>query len=82
MLLIRRFRNRGKAGSRGKALALAINIGWFPLLPFLGMAFCALMLLTQFWEPMTVFGVSIPVIVFATLITALAIPLYLLSRGR
>jgi hypothetical protein len=40
------------------------------------------MLLTQFWEPMTVFGVSIPVIVFATLITALAIPLYLLSRGR
>ena len=82
MLLIHRYRNRGNAASRGRVLALAINIGWFPLLPFLGTAFCALMLLTQFWEPMTVLGISIPIIVFALLIAALAIPLYLLGQGK
>jgi hypothetical protein len=38
------------------------------------------MLLTQFWQPMTVLGMPIPIIIYALLITSLAAPLYLLSR--
>ena len=80
MLLIHRFKNRNSESARHKAVALAINLGWFPLLPFLGAVFCAAMLLTQFWQPMTVLGLPIPIIVFALIITALALPIYMLSR--
>ena len=39
--------------------------------------------MTQFWQPIVVLGVSMPIIVYALIISALAIPLYLLAlRGR
>ena len=82
MVLVHRYRNRACKGSKEKSMALAINLGWFPLLPFLGAVFCALMLLTQFWQPMIVLGLSLPIIVHAALITLLAVPLYLLARRR
>jgi APA family basic amino acid/polyamine antiporter len=82
MLLIYRYsvRNRSEQ-SHYKFASLALNFGWFPILPFLGALFCLVMLLTQFWQPMTVFGKSIPIIVFAAIITAFAVPLFLLSRN-
>lgn len=80
MLLMHRYKNRGAETLRQTSVALALNLGWFPLLPFLGTLFCAAMLLTQFWQPMMVLGISVPIIIYALLITALAVPIYLLSR--
>ncbi len=80
MLLMHRYKNRSSETLRQTSLALALNLGWFPLLPFLGTLFCAAMLLTQFWQPMMVLGISVPIIIYALLITALAVPIYLLSR--
>jgi hypothetical protein len=40
------------------------------------------MLLTQFWQPMDVLGMSIPIIVYAGIITAVGIPLYFLSNSQ
>ncbi len=82
MVLMHRYKNRDRKDLKGKSMALAINLGWFPLLPFLGAAFCALMLLTQFWQPMIILGISAPIIVHALLITLLALPLYRLARRR
>ena len=82
MVLVRRYKNRNSENSGSTAVALAINLGWFPLLPSLGALFCALMLLTQFWQPIVVLGISLPIIVFALLITVLAVPVYLLARGK
>jgi hypothetical protein len=58
MLLIYRFKNRDSASLKHTSVLLAVNLGWFPLLPFFGALFCAGMLLTQFWQPMTVLGIS------------------------
>jgi len=80
MLVMHRYQNRAAENPRLTSLSLALNLGWFPLLPFLGALFCVLMLFTQFWQPMMVLGVSIPIIVYAFLITSLALPIYLLSR--
>jgi len=80
MLLIYRYRNRDSDKLRQTSISLALNLGWFPVLPFLGTLVCASMLLTQFWQPMTVLGISAPIIVFAFLIIILAAPIYLLSR--
>lgn len=80
MLLIYRYKNRSSETLRQTSISLALNLGWFPLLPFLGTLFCAAMLLTQFWQPMMVLGISVPIIIYALLITALAVPIYLLSR--
>ena len=82
MLLMYRYKNRGSENVRDTSVALALNMGWFPVLPFLGALFCAAMLLTQFWQPMTVLGISVPIIVYAFFITILAVPIYLLSRKR
>jgi APA family basic amino acid/polyamine antiporter len=82
MLLLYRYKNRDSEKVRNTAVSLAVNLGWFPLLPFFGALFCAAMLLTQFWQPMTVMGISIPIILYALVITALAIPIYLLARER
>jgi amino acid transporter len=82
MVLMHRYKNRDRNELKGKSMALAINLGWFPLLPFLGTVFCALMLLTQFWQPMAILGVSAPIIVHALLITLLALPLYWLACRR
>jgi amino acid transporter len=80
MLLMHRYKNRGSKTLKRSSISLALNLGWFPLLPFLGVLFCAAMLLTQFWQPMIVLGISVPIIVVAMLITALAAPIFLLSR--
>ena len=80
MLLIYRYKNRSSENLRDTAVSLALNLRWFPLLPFLGALFCAVMLLTQFWQPMTVMGISIPIILYALFITTLAIPIYLLAQ--
>jgi len=80
MLLMHRYKNRGSETLKRSSISLALNLGWFPLLPFLGVLFCAAMLLTQFWQPMIVLGISVPIIVVAMLITALAAPIFLLSR--
>ena len=61
-------------------VTLALNVGWFPVLPFLGVLFCTGMLFTQFWQPITVLGMSIPVILYALLITFLAVPIYRLNK--
>ena len=82
MLLLHRYKNRGSETLRQTSISLALNLGWFPLLPFLGVLFCAAMLLTQFWQPMTVAGISVPIIVFAFLIISLAVPIYMLSRTQ
>jgi APA family basic amino acid/polyamine antiporter len=83
MLLMYRYKNRSSENLRHNSVALALNLGWFPVLPFLGTLFCAAMLLTQFWQPMTVLGISVPIIIYALFITILAVPIYLLSRkGR
>ena len=82
MVLVHRYKNRHSENARSSAVALAINLGWFPLLPSLGALFCALMLLTQFWQPIVVLGISLPIIVFALLIAFLAVPVYLLARGK
>jgi APA family basic amino acid/polyamine antiporter len=82
MVLVHRYKNRNSENPGSAAVTLAINLGWFPLLPSLGALFCALMLLTQFWQPIVVLGISLPIIVFALLITVLAVPVYLLSRGK
>jgi len=82
MLLMYRYKNRGTENLRRTSVSLAINLGWFPLLPFLGALFCVAMLLTQFWQPMIVLGVSVPIIVYAFLITILAVPIYMLSRNN
>jgi APA family basic amino acid/polyamine antiporter len=82
MLLMYRFQNRGRLEKlKQSSVRLALNLGWFPLLPFVGVVFCAGMLLTQFWQPMMVLGVSVPIIIYAFFITLLAIPIYLLSRA-
>jgi len=80
MLLMHRYKNRDSDKLKQTWISLALNLGWFPLLPFLGTLFCAVMLLTQFWQPMTVLGISAPIIVFAFSIIILAVPIYLLSR--
>ena len=80
MLLIYRYKNRSSENLRDTAVSLALNLRWFPLLPFLGALFCAVMLLTQFWQPMTVLGISVPIILYALFITTLAIPIYLLAQ--
>lgn len=80
MLLILRYKNRNSKSPANTPVTLAINLGWFPLLPFLGALFCAAMLLTQFWQPMVVLGMSIPIIIYALLIASLAVPIYLLTR--
>jgi len=82
MVLVHRYKNRHSENSASSAVALAVNLGWFPLLPSLGVLFCALMLLTQFWQPIVVLGMSLPIIVFALLIAGLAVPVYLLTRGK
>jgi len=80
MLLIYRYKNRRSENLGHTSVSLALNLGWFPLLPFFGALFCAAMLLTQFWQPVTVLGISVPIILYALFITALAIPIYLLSQ--
>lgn len=80
MLLMYRYKNRGSENLGHTSLALALNLGWFPVLPFFGALFCAAMLLTQFWQPMIVLGISVPIILYALFITVLAVPIYLLSR--
>ncbi|MDH3633537.1 MAG: APC family permease [Gammaproteobacteria bacterium] len=80
MLLMHRYKNRESETLRRTSLSLALNLGWFPLLPLLGALFCAAMLLTQFWQPMMVLGISVPIIIYALLITVLAVPIYMLSR--
>ena len=80
MLLMYRYKNRSSKNLIHTSVSLALNLGWFPLLPFFGALFCAAMLLTQFWQPMTVLGLSAPVILYAFFITVLAVPIYLLSR--
>lgn len=81
MLVIRRFQTRNDFNDDANTrLPLAVNIGWFPLLPFLGILFCFGMLVTQFWESISVLGFSIPIIGYGALIGALGIPLYYLTN--
>jgi APA family basic amino acid/polyamine antiporter len=81
MLLMYRYKNRYNFAKRkGSQISLAINIGWFPVLPFLGVLFCTGMLFTQFWQPMSVFGFSIPIIYYASLMTLVALPIYFFNN--
>ncbi|MBX2869522.1 MAG: amino acid permease [Acidiferrobacterales bacterium] len=80
MLLMQRFQSRNRSGQDYPKLKLAINIGWFPVLPFIGLIFCFGMLVTQFWEQITFFGWSISIIGYGGVIAAMGFPLYLITN--
>lgn len=57
-----------------------LNIGKFPLIPFFGTIFCLLMLLQLITESITIFGFTIPLLVFGVLIMLISVPLYFLCN--
>ncbi len=81
MLVLHRYQTRGTPDMAEARLAFAINLGWFPLLPFLGVLFCLGMLATQFWDEIVVAGFSISILAYGGLIGALGVPLYLITNA-
>ena len=49
------------------------KISWLALL---GAVFCLFMFLTQYWEPIEFFGITLPLVVFAGIVFCLAFPIY------
>jgi APA family basic amino acid/polyamine antiporter len=58
------------------------NLGRIPLFAVVGAIFCAYMFLTQFWFPITVLGVTLPLMVFGFAVYSPAIPVYWYFRVR
>lgn len=81
-LILHRYKNRNSnIRYAGPAAAMALNIGWFPLLPALGAAFCLAMLATQFWMPLSWFALDWPMLMWAMLIFLTSIPLYFVNQA-
>jgi basic amino acid/polyamine antiporter, APA family len=53
-----------------------INVGRMPVLALLGAIFCLAMFLTQYWDPITILGVTGPKIVFGMVLFALSVPIF------
>jgi len=53
-----------------------INFGKIPLLSVFGAIFCAFILLTQYWQNTTIFGITLPLIIWSLLVYLLAFPIY------
>lgn len=57
-----------------------INIGKWPILAILGVVFCLLMFLTQYWQTITIFNFQMPLFIFGSLSFLLAVPTYYFFR--
>ncbi len=75
-LIIHRYKNRQQQTTSDDVFRSPVNYKWFPVMAFIGMCFCLAMLLTQYWEPITFFGMSIPLLIFGMLIFITAFPIY------
>jgi APA family basic amino acid/polyamine antiporter len=80
-LVINRFNNRKKKFDKDQFVVPG-NIKWFPVIPALGAVFCLYMFLTQFWSPIDLGFISMPIIVFGLIIFATSIPFYFIYRSN
>lgn len=53
-----------------------LNLGWFPLPAAIGALFCGYMFVTQYWQPIQIFGVGVPAIIVGLLLFSTSIPIY------
>jgi basic amino acid/polyamine antiporter, APA family len=74
-LLAHRYRNR-KSKQKLSGFKVPLNISWVPILPLLGTFFCMAMFLTQYWNPINIFGAPIPIIVVGLIVFFTAFPVY------
>ncbi len=57
-----------------------INIGKWPVLAILGTIFCFFMFLTQYWQPINIFSINLPLFVLGMLTFAISIPLFIIFK--
>ena len=80
-LVIYRYNNRNKK-ERTSGFRVPGNISWLPILPTLGAIFCLIMSLTQYWTPIIILGIELPLIVFGIIIFATAFPFYFYFKPK
>ena len=78
-LVMYRFSNR-KEKKKVEGFRVPGNIGWFPVLPTLGVIFCFLMFITQYWGTVDLGIIKLPLIVFGMLVFLTAFPVFFLYR--
>ncbi|MCB1755857.1 MAG: amino acid permease [Gammaproteobacteria bacterium] len=82
-LILLRFKQRHVIRpARSWASKLALNIGWFPVLPTLGALFCLGMLLTQFNMPIRWLGLEWSMLVLALALFLTSVPIYFLYKNH
>lgn len=80
-LVIYRFNNRNKK-EKISGFKVPVNISWLPVFPTLGAIFCLLMSLTQYWFPITILGLELPLIFFGILLLLTAVPFYFYFKPK
>ncbi|MBT4192168.1 MAG: amino acid permease [Candidatus Diapherotrites archaeon] len=74
-LLIHRYKNR-KVKTKLSGFKVPLNIAWVPILPLLGTIFCMAMFLTQFWNPINILGLQIPIIIVGLIVFFTSFPVF------
>ena len=78
-LIAYRYNNR-KEKKKDDGFRVPGNIGWLPILPTLGAIFCFLMFATQYWAPIDLGFIQMPLIVFGMLVFLTAFPVFYFYR--
>ncbi len=78
-LVLYRFNNR-KEKKHVSGFRVPLNIGWLPILPTLGAIFCLIMFLTQYWTPIDLGIIELPLIVFGMIVFLTAFPVFWFYR--
>ncbi len=79
-LVVYRYKTRNKPKTKG--FRVPGNISWLPVFPALGAIFCLLMSLTQYWSPIIIFGIELPLIIFGTVLLLTAFPFYFYFKPK
>ena len=75
-LIAHRYKHRHVTEIDDSVFRCPINYKWFPVMPFIGLCFCLGMLLSQYWEPIELLTIKLPLVVFGMLIFITAFPVY------
>ncbi len=75
-LLVHRYKHRHITDIDKSVFRCPINFKRFPVLPFLGLCFCLGMLVTQYWEPIELIGLKVPLFIMGMVIFLTAFPVF------